>query len=257
MSFLGQLASCSQFSVIIMIPAIIYTLLLTLPSTLASAYVFKPNMISINPAQQQYPHASSSQYLQRQPTSALASKVVFHSPSLANIYKEMIVSSKPLLLRKHGNGSKAKKTKKDSKIYYIPIPAMPYRYIPGVGLDYQPMKIKPILQEAPLGPGGMGSLNEIAHVSSNGNVNQNTNTLSGNVAYGGVGNALKNEFNLSGSKKLAEILSGESKMNRMHRGNYYFNGRPFRLQVAHAQPKNQLTPLNFKSKLYFNKNIIY
>ncbi|XP_017476490.1 PREDICTED: uncharacterized protein LOC108366564 [Rhagoletis zephyria] len=267
-----QLSTNSHFTAIIVIPAIIYTLLLTLSSTLASAYVLNPTNTltlanSAQPQQQQY------SYQERKPTSALASKVLFHSPSLANFYKDMIVSSKPLHLRKHGNGQKAKKTKKDSKIYYIPIPPMPYRYIPGVGLDYQPVKIKPILQEAPLAAGSIAGLNQIAHVSSSSsnaggptvNANQhaalsqlseNNNRTPVDSKGASHGSANKNKLDVS-ANRLTSSVGGESKLYRMHRGDYYFNGRPFRLQVAHAQPKNQLTPLNFKSKLYFNKNIIY
>ncbi|XP_004523486.1 uncharacterized protein LOC101455096 [Ceratitis capitata] len=257
-----------HFTAIVMFPAIIiYAILITLPHcTLAGSYAFKPNMLSLNVAQ----HQQQQYQQQNQPMSALASKVLFHSPSIANIYKEMIVSSKPLHLRKHGNGSKAKKTKKDSKIYYIPIPPMPYRYIPGVGLDYQPTKIKPILQETPLASGSMTGLNEIAHVSSgNGGAptisSQQTTTLNRKsennlavfnndmAAYGG---ANINEIQVNPYRPTVSV-GGESKFHRMDRGDYFFNGRPFRLQVAHAQPKNQLTPLNLKSKLYFNKKIIY
>ncbi|XP_054747172.1 uncharacterized protein LOC129252988 [Anastrepha obliqua] len=269
----SQLSPNSHFTAIVMIPAIIYTLIFTLPSTLASAYGFNPtNMLSMDAAQHQQQHP----YQQRKPTSALASKVLFHSPSLANIYKDMIVSSKPLHLRKHGNGPKAKKTKKDSKIYYIPIPPMPYRYIPGVGLDYQPMKINPILHEVPLAlssmaPNSMAGLNQLAHVSSgnaggskiSSNHHTSLNQMSENnhIPVGKEsahhGSASKNEIDVSASGPTAGNVAGESKVYRMHRGDYYFNGRPFRLQVAHAQPKNQLTPLNLKSKLYFNKKIIY
>ncbi|XP_037943587.1 protein Skeletor, isoforms B/C-like [Teleopsis dalmanni] len=66
------------------------------------------------------------------PTSSLASKVIYQSPLMEKIYKEFIVSSKPLSLRKYSSGLKQKKTKKDSRIYYIPIPPSPYRYIAGV-----------------------------------------------------------------------------------------------------------------------------
>lgn len=155
----------------------------------------------------------------------LISKLLVQSPSLDNVYMDYLVTSKPLSLRKYNkNGSKTKKTKKDSKIYFIPIPPLPYRYIPGIGYDYQPMKIKPILQDtkptAP--PSTMAS--------------HSTSSTEGNPT----------------------TQPAQSKVLRVqHHKDYYFNGRPFRLQVAHADRKSSLTPLNLKSNLYYNKNIIY
>ncbi|XP_011212595.1 uncharacterized protein LOC105232574 [Bactrocera dorsalis] len=247
-----QLTPIDRYAVVIVMPAIIYALLFTLPSTLVGGYTINSDRLS-------------------KPTSAMASKVLFQSPSLANIYKEMIVSSKPLSLRKYGNGSKVKKTKKESKIYYIPIPPMPYRYIPGVGFDYQPMKIKPIVQEEALPSSGMNPLNEAAQTSSS-NAGKATTTVDQHTAtnqktknnwYRPVDNGStnykisnKNEFDIVANRPL-DFIGADSKLYLMDRGNYYFSGRPFRLQVAHAQPKNQLTSLNLKSKLYFNKKIIY
>ncbi|XP_050317558.1 uncharacterized protein LOC126751384 [Bactrocera neohumeralis] len=244
-----QVTPNNRYAVIIAMPAIIYALLFTLPSTLAGGYQINSDRLS-------------------KPTSAMAAKVLFHSPSLANIYKEMIVSSKPLSLRKYGNGSKVKKTKKDSKIYYIPIPPMPYRFIPGVGFDYQPMKIKPIVKEP---SSGMKPLNGAAQTSSSNagkvttNVDQHTatNQKTKNNWYRPVDNGSTN-YKISNKKEIdivanrpLDFIGADSKLYLMDRGNYYFSGRPFRLQVAHAQPKNQLTSLNLKSKLYFNKKIIY
>ncbi|XP_011186004.2 uncharacterized protein LOC105214336 [Zeugodacus cucurbitae] len=243
----------NRYAVGITMPAILYTLLFTLPSTLAGGYTFNSERLST-------------------PTSEIASKVLFHSPSLANIYKEMIVSSKPLNLRKYSNGSKVKKTKKDSKIYYIPIPPMPYRYIPGVGFDYQPMKIKPILQEeSSLPSSSLNGLNELTQMSAGSSekatatINQQTtlnqktqNNWHSPVDYVSINYAIPNKKKIEiAANAPIDVAGGESKLYSMDRGNYYFNGRPFRLQVAHAQPKNLLTPLNLKSKLYFNKKIIY
>lgn len=153
----------------------------------------------------------------------LISKLLVQSPALNNVYMDYLVTSKPLILRNkyNKNGSKTKKTKKDSKIYFIPIPPLPYRYIPGIGYDYQPMKIKPILQDS--APSTMAP-----PAPSTTTEHQPTTT------------------------------PAQSKILRVqHHKEYYFNGRPFRLQVAHADRKTALTPLNLKSNFYYNKNIIY
>lgn len=151
----------------------------------------------------------------------LISKLLVQSPALDNVYRDYLVTSKPLNLRNkyNKNGSKTKKTKKDSKIYFIPIPPLPYRYIPGIGYDYQPMKIKPILQDS--APSTMAP--------------PSTST----------------ERNPTTAPAQSKVLRVQ------HHKEYYFNGRPFRLQVAHADRKTALTPLNLKSNFYYNKNIIY
>ncbi|XP_014088111.3 uncharacterized protein [Bactrocera oleae] len=241
-----QLTPNNRYDVIIAMLAIIFTLLFTLPSTLVDGYTISSDRLS-------------------KPTLAMDSKVLFHSPSLGNIYKEMIVSSKPLSLRKYSNGSKIKKTKKDSKIYYIPIPATPYRYIPGVGFDYQPMKIEPILEKEAMPLSSMNPLNEGAPTSSFNTIDHHTasNQKTKNYWYRPVDKD-STSYKISSKKKIdivanrpLDFASVESKIYLMNRGHYYFSGRPLRLQVAHAQPKNQLTPHNLKSKLYFNKKIIY
>uniref|UniRef100_A0A1A9WNM8 Uncharacterized protein n=1 Tax=Glossina brevipalpis TaxID=37001 RepID=A0A1A9WNM8_9MUSC len=89
--------------------------------------------------------ATASAINQPKSRTHLASKLIFQSPSMDNILKEFIVSSKPLQLRKYSNHPKIKKSKKDSRIYFISIPPLPYRFIPGRGYDYQPLKIKPLL----------------------------------------------------------------------------------------------------------------
>ncbi|EDW84724.1 uncharacterized protein Dwil_GK14266 [Drosophila willistoni] len=151
-------------------------------------------------------------------------KLILQSPALDhNIYMDYVVTSKPLHLRKYNkNGSKTKKTKKDSKIYYIPIPPLPFRHIPGIGLDYQPMKIKPLLtQEA----------------------TSTTTTPAPPTRPHLPDHAVQNL---------------ESKLFRVqHIKDYYFNGHPYRLQVAHANRHTALTPLNLKSNFYYNKNIIH
>ncbi|XP_017967271.1 uncharacterized protein LOC108659055 isoform X1 [Drosophila navojoa] len=156
-------------------------------------------------------------------------KLLVQSPKLDNVYMDYLVTSRPLNLRKYNkNGSKTKKTKKDSKIYFIAIPPLPYRYIPGVGYDYQPMKIKPILEEVP------------SPVSTT----TTTTTTS------------PRPTTTTAAPETTPVT--QSKLLRVqHRKDYYFNGRPFRLQVAHADHKSALTPLNLKSKFYYNKNIIY
>ncbi|XP_064550072.1 uncharacterized protein LOC135436408 [Drosophila montana] len=158
------------------------------------------------------------------------SKLLVQSPALDNVYMDYLVTSKPLNLHKYNkNGSKTKKTKKDSKIYFIPIPPLPYRYIPGVGYDYQPMKIKPILQESP-----------------------SPTTSSPKLT------ADKNRISMPTTATPLTPTTAQSKLLRVqHHKDYYFNGRPFRLQVARADRKSALTPLNLKSKFYYNKNIIY
>lgn len=158
----------------------------------------------------------------------LISKLLVQSPALDNIYMDYLVTSRPLNLRKYNkNGSKTKKTKKDSKIYFIPIPPLPYRYIPGVGYDYQPMKIKPILQETP-----------------------SSTTSSPKLTT--------DRSSIPTTATPLTTMTTQSKLLRVqHHKDYYFNGRPFRLQVARADRKSALTPLNLKSKFYYNKNIIY
>ncbi|XP_030080718.1 uncharacterized protein LOC111603612 [Drosophila hydei] len=161
----------------------------------------------------------------------LVNKLVVQSPTLDNLYMDYLVTSHPLNLRKYNkNGSKTKKTKKDSKIYFIPIPPLPYRYIPGVGYDYQPMKIKPILEEAP---------------SSTTTTTLRTTTTTTSPRPTTTATPMTTS-------------TTQSKLLRVqHRKDYYFNGRPFRLQVARADHRSALTPLNLKSKFYYNKNIIY
>ncbi|XP_017058169.1 uncharacterized protein LOC108099288 [Drosophila ficusphila] len=161
------------------------------------------------------------------PPTRLANRIVVQSPSLDNLYMDYVVTSKPLSLRKYNkNGSKTKKTKKDSKIYYIPVPPLPFRHIPGIGLDYQPMKINPILQEA-----------EKATTTQTTTVRPPTTTTT--------------------SRPKLDHRSPSKVLRVQHHKDYYFNGRPHRLQVAHAGPKSELTALNLKSNFYYNKNIIY
>ncbi|XP_037953853.1 uncharacterized protein LOC119683994 [Teleopsis dalmanni] len=199
------------------------------------------------------------------PTSSLASKVIYQSPLMEKIYKEFIVSSKPLSLRKYSSGLKQKKTKKDSRIYYIPIPPSPYRYIAGVGYDYQPMKINPIMKDTYPIAGGASQKHHHHHhhyyqpympfVPTYPNtvkplVNVDSSTMSSTSGNSNINKNNRIDTAVSGT-------NGESKLHRLQRGDYLFNGRPFRLQVAHAKPKHQITPQNLKSKLYFNKNFIY
>ncbi|XP_017007414.2 uncharacterized protein [Drosophila takahashii] len=160
------------------------------------------------------------------PPTRLVNRIVVQSPSLDNLYMDYVVTSKPLNLRKYNkNGSKAKKTKKDSKIYYIPVPPLPFRHIPGIGLDYQPMKINPILpsQEAE------------KTTTNRPEVRPSTTT----------------------SRPDLDHRSPSKVLRVQHHKDYYFNGRPHRLQVAHAGKKSGLTALNLKSNFYYNKNIIY
>lgn len=157
----------------------------------------------------------------------LVHKLLVQSPALDNVYMDYLVTSKPLNLRKYN--SKTKKTKKDSKIYFIPIPPLPYRYIPGIGYDYQPMKIKPIVQET---------------VSSS--TQSTTEKYHHRITVPTTGITS------------TPIPPAQSKLFHVqHHKDYYFNGRPFRLQAAHADRKSSLTPLNLKSRFYYNKNIIY
>ncbi|KAH8278586.1 hypothetical protein KR018_005707 [Drosophila ironensis] len=155
----------------------------------------------------------------------LPNRIVVQSPSLENVYMDYVVTSKPLNLRKYNkNGSKTKKTKKDSKIYYIPVPPLPFRHIPGIGLDYQPMKINPILPEQQELP---AKATTVRPTTSRPKLDHRT-------------------------------TPGPSKVFRVqHHKDYYFNGRPYRLQVARADAKSGLTAANLKSKFYYNKNIIY
>ncbi|KAH8388526.1 hypothetical protein KR093_008492 [Drosophila rubida] len=167
-------------------------------------------------------------------TPKLISKLLVQSPTLDNVYMDYLVTSKPLHLRKYNN--KIKKTKKDSKIYFIPIPPLPYRYIPGIGYDYQPMKIKPILQET---AGAISSATESPRPTTTKNPHRHRIPVSTTVTP-------------------STPMSTESRLLRVqHHKDYYFNGRPIRLQAAHADRKSALTSLNLKSRFYYNKNIIY
>ncbi|XP_017140041.1 uncharacterized protein LOC108154299 [Drosophila miranda] len=170
----------------------------------------------------------------------LANRIVVQSPSLDNVYMDYLVTSKPLNLRKYNkNGSKTKKTKKDSKIYYIPVPPLPFRHIPGIGLDYQPMKINPIIleKETPL------TQTEVPQQST-------TVRPLAPKPEPKPGKPSMNPNNLG-------YLYPSKLLRVQHHKDYYFNGRPHRLQVAHADAKSALTALNLKSKFYYNKNIIY
>ncbi|EDV91561.1 uncharacterized protein LOC6567781 [Drosophila grimshawi] len=157
-------------------------------------------------------------------------QLLMQSPSLDNVYMDYLVTSKPLNLRKYNkSGGKIKKTKKDSKIYFIPIPPLPYRYIPGFGYDYQPMKIRPIMPET---------------TSSTTPAPRPT--------------TVKHRLSQPTTATPSTAQPAQNKLLRVqHHKDYYFNGRPFRLQVAHADRKSALTPHNLKSKFYYNKHIIY
>lgn len=190
---------------------------------------------------------------------ALASKVIFQSPSVENIFKDFIVSSKPLSLSKYSTRPKTKKTKKDSRIYYIPIPPLPYRYIPGVGYDYQPMKIKPLLvepttMEIPVTTEYFGYPGYRKPQNPYNNYQQQ---LQNSYYQSMASQEVTTEAPVTKKPTPPTEAVAESKVYRLERNDYYFNGRPFRLQVAHAGPKYNLTPQNLKSSFYFNKNIIY
>lgn len=235
------------------------TALLITPAILVTSYVIDPNTLT--------------DAAQKSLNSQLSSKVIFQSPSVENILKDFIVSTKPLQLRKYSNRPKTKKTKKDSRIYYIPIPPLPYRYIPGIGYDYQPMKIKPLLVE----PTSLVEIPVTTDYPSFVNYGQPQNP------YKNYHQQLQNSYyqasqamspqqldkpqESNGHKtnyetkpptaSTAPVAVAESKVFHVNRHDYYFNGRPFRLQVAHAGPRYNLTPQNLKSSFYFNKNIIY
>uniref|UniRef100_A0A1I8PT74 Uncharacterized protein n=1 Tax=Stomoxys calcitrans TaxID=35570 RepID=A0A1I8PT74_STOCA len=248
--------------------SLLSTLLTTLiasPILLVSSYVIDPNALT--------------DAAQKSLNSALSSKVIFQSPSVENILKEFIVSSKPLSLRKYSNRPKTKKTKKDSRIYYIPIPPLPYRYIPGIGYDYQPMKIKPLLVE----PSSLADVPATTDYTPNYGTPQNPykhyqqqlqnsyyqTTMPGGHQQHHYHHQQQHQDVTSSQIPVTVVPTkppapplkptdvAESKVYRLDRHDYYFNGRPFRLQVAHAGPKSRLTPQNLKSSFYFNKNIIY
>ena len=220
--------------------AVFYTILAT-PAFLVTAYVIDTNKLT---------DASSSQ----QPRAGnLGSKILFPSPSVENIYKDIIVSSKPLNLRKYSNRPKTKKNKKDSRIYYIPIPALPYRFIPGIGYDYQPMKINPLLVEPP----GTPTAETVTYGSYKipNPYQQYHQQLQ--MSYYKPSMLMQSYQTTTTEAPVRKTPKAESKVFRVDRDDYYFNGRPFRLQVAHAGPKYNLTPKNLKSSFYFDKNIIY
>ncbi|XP_065358202.1 uncharacterized protein LOC135952268 [Calliphora vicina] len=219
--------------------------ILATPAFLVTAYIIDTSKLT---------DASLSSSVQSTPSSYLGSKVLFQSPSVENIYNELIVSSKPLNLRKYSNRPKTKKTKKDSRIYYIPIPPLPYRFIPGIGYDYQPMKIKPLLVE-PEAAVTTEKINYSGYKIPN-PYKQYQQQLQ--MSYFKPLMAMQENYKIPTTQApVRKPPVAESKVFRVDRDDYYFNGRPFRLQVAHAGPKYNLTPQNLKSSFYFDKNIIY
>ncbi|XP_061392735.1 uncharacterized protein LOC133328197 [Musca vetustissima] len=246
--------------------------LVIIPSAPVACYVINPN--SLTEVRQKSLNSPAS------PHSPLTSKVIFESPSVENIFKDFIVSTKPLTLRKYSTRPKTKKTKKDSRIYYIPIPPMPYRFIPGIGYDYQPMKIKPLLVEPtsavveiPVTTTDYPSYGNYGGSSAMQNPYKNYHQQLQNSYLQASQQQQKPQYFDTSSKLPTFVdttkppakptttspssVKAESKVFRLDRNDYYFNGRPFRLQVAHAGPKYNLTPQNLKSSFYFNKNIIY
>lgn len=214
---------------------------LTTPAFLVTAYVIDTNRLTdISPSNQ--PSAASS-----------GSKVLFQSPSVENIYNDIIVSAKPLNLRKYSSRPKTKKNKKDSRIYYIPIPPLPYRFIPGIGYDYQPMKINPLMVE----PEGTPVAETVTYGTYKipNPYQQYHQQLQ--MSYYKPSMLMQNYQTPTTQAPARNSPKAESKVFRVDRDDYYFNGRPFRLQVAHAGPKYNLTPKNLKSSFYFDKNIIY
>lgn len=251
--------------------------LVIIPSTPATCYVISPK--SLTEARQK-----SLNSPQIPPQSPLTTKVIFESPSVENIFKDFIVSSKPLTLRKYSTRPKTKKTKKDSRIYYIPIPPMPYRFIPGIGYDYQPMKIKPLLVEPSSLPEVPVTTDYPSYESYGGAIQNPYKNYQQQLQNSYLQAALSSQLHphqhqtkppqyelpsripsfvettkvpATSSTSTSSPSVVESKVYRLDRNDYYFNGRPFRLQVAHAGPKSKLTPQNLKSSFYFNKNIIY
>uniref|UniRef100_A0A1A9V8S5 Uncharacterized protein n=1 Tax=Glossina austeni TaxID=7395 RepID=A0A1A9V8S5_GLOAU len=182
--------------------------------------------------------------------SHLASKLIFQSPSMDNILKEFIVSSKPLQLRKYSNRPKIKKSKKDSRIYFIAIPPLPYRFVPGRGYDYQPLKIKPLLLDTKFSNKIMGDKNNLPmNFHQFEKSQQSTNVAAPQKSY-------RIDTATSPVSPTAK-LPAESKIYNLDRADYYFNGRPTRLQVVHAADKFKLNPDKLKTNLFFDKNVIY
>uniref|UniRef100_A0A1B0A7V9 Uncharacterized protein n=1 Tax=Glossina pallidipes TaxID=7398 RepID=A0A1B0A7V9_GLOPL len=183
--------------------------------------------------------------------SHLASKLIFQSPSMDNILKEFIVSSKPLQLRKYSNRPKIKKSKKDSRIYFIAIPPLPYRFVPGRGYDYQPLKIKPLLLDTKFSNKIMSDKNNLptSFLQFEKSQQSTANVKASQKSY-------RIETATSPVSLTAKIPA-ESKIHNLDRADYYFNGRPTRLQAAHAAPKFKLNPEKLKTNLFFDKNVIY
>ncbi|KAM7360220.1 uncharacterized protein ACRADG_004162 [Cochliomyia hominivorax] len=230
--------------------ALLFTIFLTIfatPAFLVTAYIIDPNKLS-NPST-----------LQSSPPTHLGSRVLFQSPSVENIYKDLFVSSKPINLRKYSNRLKTKKNKKESRIYYIPIPPLPYRFIPGIGYDYQPMKIKPLLVEpdvavtTEMNYSGYKIPNPYKQYHQQLQMSYYKPSMLMHPKY----EMIKTTTTTTTEAPTRKPTVAESRVFRVDRDDYYFNGRPFRLQVAHAGPKYNLTPQNLKSSFYFDKNIIF
>ncbi|KAI9578320.1 uncharacterized protein LOC119640756 [Glossina fuscipes] len=183
--------------------------------------------------------------------SHLASKLIFQSPSMDNILKEFIVSSKPLQLRKYSNRPKIKKSKKDSRIYFIAIPPLPYRFVPGRGYDYQPLKIKPLLLDTRFSNKIMGDKNTLP-----------TNFLQFEKSQQSTTNvkASQKSYRIETATSPVSATAkkpAESKIYNLDRADYHFNGRPTRLQAVHAAAKFKLKPEKLKANLFVDKNVIY
>lgn len=229
--------------------------------------------------------ASSSAY-------SNSNKLIFNMPNaMQNLLKELVVTSRTLNLRKRYsspslpysssslNHLKTKQNRKDSRIYYISMPPMPYRFIPGIGYDYQPVKIRPLMavtaQQQPQPQSNL--IPTLAHQQK---------VPSPNLHSGNVLDSLstdKNKKSENETKITANKLTGtntqpsisltpatkkDSKIYHLSpngSGGYFFNGRPTRLQVFHGtkdvakgtSSDKLKSPFKVMPSLYFNKNIIF
>ncbi|XP_055850415.1 uncharacterized protein LOC129914986 [Episyrphus balteatus] len=226
----------------------------------------------------------------------LSSKVIFQSPMVENVYKEFILSSKPINLKKYAT-AKPKHSLNDSKIYYIPIGPMPYHFSHGPGYDYQPYRLnsgvqgnkQPVPPQHPIinGPNVPQNFlqaflqnfqknpqnylqklpqniqqNKQQNVPQNVQSNYRPNSIVPNrpqIVQQIVPQSVPHNVIASNSQPtpVPAVSLADTMMTRLNGHAYYFNGRPYNLKAYRASPKLNVDKHNLESHLFFNKNIIY
>ncbi|XP_055903936.1 uncharacterized protein LOC129939804 [Eupeodes corollae] len=211
----------------------------------------------------------------------LSSKVIFQSPMMENVYKDIVLSSKPINLKKYAT-AKPKNSPKDSKIYYIPIGPMPYHFAPVVNGNQQPLlpPTNPILNGPNVPPNFLQAFLQSFQQNPPQNYQQNRPQINYHPQPNYIPSAAANISPNKGqippqNVQLVNTVIAPSShhqapatpssamdlantnMIRLNGHTYYFNGRPYRLKAYRAAPKLNVDKYNLNSHLFFNKNIIY